>query len=231
MLKLEQRHKIAISVAAIFMVSLSVMLFLLGDVGKNVGHVQANVGHSGGEGKWEEVISEEVEAKKLLEEYKAYFKDSGDLIFSTDVEGKFKYLSENFCDLIDQNCNESEDELFFDYMHSSDLSSMASKHAKIVQDGKDLSGVGPYRFRVGNSDSYVLVMFNIHIVLDDENEVIEIVFFVNDITKKVNEMHNINTEPVRTDVKSSESSESDEESEDDDGLRPGDNRLMVEKIS
>jgi len=229
MLKLEQRHKIAISVGAIFMVSLSVMLFLLGDGGKNVGHVQANVGHAGGEGKWEEVISEEVETERLLEEYKSYFKDSGNLIFSTDVEGKFKYLSESFCKLIDVNCYESVDELFFNYMNSDDLAVMASKHAKIVQDGKDINGVGPYRFQVGDSNHYVLVMFNIHVILDEENEVVEIVFSVNDITKKVNGMHNINTEPVRTEIKSSESDEPSDSEEKD--SRPGDNRLMVEKIS
>jgi PAS domain S-box-containing protein len=221
MLKLNQSHKIAISVASIFMVSLSIMMFLLSSGNQNLGHVQANVSHSGSA-----ETSAEHSDTKSEDTYKSYFKDPYPAIFSVDSEGKFEYANDDFCKLIDQNCEKIMGTLFFEQIHSTDLADMASKHAKIVKDGKDLNGVGPFRLnRKGNGNATTLVIFDIHAILDDKKGVSEIVFSVKDITEKVNNMTDDNNADAGTDYSESEPTDS------KDTIRPGDSRLMVDKIS
>ena len=228
MLKLNQSHKIAISVASIFMVSLSIMMFLLGSGNQNLGHIQASIGHAGAT----EATTEEPESK-TEDVYKSYFKDPDPAIFSVDSEGKFKYLNDEFCELLNQDCIKLEGTLFFEQIHYTDLADMASKHAKIVQGGKDLSGVGPFRLnKKGTGNATALVMFDIHAVLDDNKEVSEIVFSVKDITSKVSDMNEDNNADAGTDfskkdpvtpVEKSEPTDTEESQED--------SRLMVDKIS
>jgi PAS domain S-box-containing protein len=236
MLKLTQTHKIAISVAAIFMVSLSIMLFLLSGNSQNLGHVQTNVSHSTSSERGGETESEGDLDSKILEKYKAYFEDSDDMIFATDAEGKFTYASKNFCELIGENCDLITGKLFFDYVNGKDLADLASTHAKIVKNGDDSEGLGPYRLHKSNGDQGSLIMFNIHTILDGDKKVVEIIFSLKDITDKVNEMHKETPPEEKTDTKSSEilplPHEDDSELKDDeDNSRPNDTRLMVEKIS
>ncbi|MFA6917642.1 MAG: PAS domain-containing protein [Candidatus Gracilibacteria bacterium] len=233
MIKLNQSHKIAISVAAIFMVSLSIMLFLLSGGNQNLGHLQANVQHAGsaGEGSAEGNLN-----SKILEKYKSYFKDPSEIIFSVDSEGKFKYASDGFCELIDIDCTLAPGKLFFDYVHSNDLADLASKHSKMIREEKDVDGIGPYRLYHKNSKGESLVMFNVHIILDNDKKPSEIVFSVKDITKKVDEMRVVKPEPENNSPKVFEvipepfTPKLDEEDEKD-TPRPGDTRMMVEKIS
>ena len=233
MLKLNQSHKIAISVASIFMVSLSIMMFLLSSSNQTLGHVQANVSHSGST----QTATENSETK-TEDTYKSYFKDPYPAIFSVDSEGKFKFLNDEFCKLLDQDCTKLEGTLFFEQIHSTDLADMASKHAKIIKDEKDMSGVGPYRLnKKGNGNATTLVMFDIHAVLDENKEVSEIVFSVKDITAKVNDMKVDNDADAGTDYSQKEPAnlaepkENPAEPSDSTETRPGDNRLMVDKIS
>ncbi|MFA7685176.1 MAG: PAS domain-containing protein [Candidatus Gracilibacteria bacterium] len=223
MLKLTQGHKIAISVAAIFMVSLSIMLFLLGGGSQNLGHVQADVSHSTSNGESE---GEGDLSLKLLEEYEAYFEESSDIVFATDAASKFTYASEDFCKLIEENCSLINGKLFFDYVDGKDLADLASTHAKIVKNGNDSKGLGPYRLHKANGDQGPFVMLSTHSILDNEKKVVEIVFSLKDITDKLNEMQK--ETPIQEEV---HTKSSEEVTLPEDDSRPGDTRLMVEKVS
>lgn len=232
MLKLTQAHKIGISVAAIFMVSLSIMLFMLSGNSQDLGHMQADVSHSsGGEASVEGDSNSE-----LLNKYKAYFEKPGDIIFATDAESKFTYANPDFCKLIEENCGLINGKLFFDYVNEKDLADFASTHAKIVKTGDNLEGLGPYRLHKANGDQGALVMINIHTLLDNDKKVVEIVFSLKDITKQVNEMKDDLPAKEPVDTKSSEvlplpKANEPAIKEEGEDSRPGDTRLMVKKIS
>ncbi|MDD3861478.1 MAG: PAS domain-containing protein [Candidatus Gracilibacteria bacterium] len=238
MLKLTQAHKIAVSVVAIFMFSLSVMLFLL-DIGdRNLGHIQASVGHSTNHSDFDDGDKNVDPVLKLLSEYVAYFPYSNDIIFSVDVEGKFLYTSESFCKLLKKDCTLLKGKLFFKYVHEEDLAELASAHAKIVKDNEDTKGAGPYRLQKANGEKGALVMFDIHVVPDKNGEVGEIVFSVKDITKKVDDMKIDVKEIEMEDPKTSEailefgpesSPESSPEKDEDKNPRFEDSRLMADK--
>lgn len=214
MLKLTQNHKIAISVAAIFMISLSIMLFLLGGNSQNMQHLKTSVSHSSESSNTETEMS----AK-----YKNYFSEPSDLVFAVDAAGKFTYASEEFCELIKSDCKLLSGKLFFKYVNEEDLADFASTHAKIVKEENDSQGLGPFRLQKANGEKGALVMLSVHAVLDSNKEISEIVFCVKDITKKVDDMN--------IDVKEIESQYPKTSQEEDEDARPGDSRLMVDKIS
>lgn len=236
-MKLSQNHKIAVSVASIFMVSLSIMMFLLSG-NPELGHnMQANVSGHGVATEGSEGTGDAV-----LQTYEEYFKESNSMIFSIDSESKFKYLSEDFCELLDADCKELIGKLFFDYVSSKDLPDLASKHAKIVNDTKDIDGIGPYRLMRDHGQAEIFVMMNVHSIVN-KNTITEVVFSVKDITKKVEEINGGSaTTAARSDLKNGKTSEvieqkpvettpAKEDQTSKDETRPGDSRLMVEKIS
>ena len=143
-------------------------------------------------------------------------------------EGKFTYASPDFCKLIEENCGLITGKLFFDYVNGNDLADFASTHAKIVKNGDDSEGLGPYRLYKANGEQGPFVMLNIHVLLDNDKKVVEIVFSLKDITGKLNEMQKETPVQEEVDTKSSEEVPLPEKEEDS---RPSDARLMVEKIS
>jgi len=117
--------------------------------------------------------------------YRSYLKNTKNPIFVVDTEDKFIYVSSDFCDLINSRCNLLMGSLFLDYIHSKNLPAFVIDHTKVIQHGKEMTSVGPYRIK--NNDSEYLVLFDIYPIME-AGKVKSMVFGVKDITEKVEEM-------------------------------------------
>lgn len=177
-----QNKKIAISAVSLFLVSFSILLFTL-EGGGNVesGHNQANVmGSSHTTEGVAEIVDPEVKYEGYIGEEKSPF-------FVTTADGKIVYSSKDFCRLLSVKCDDFVGEKFFDYINSKDLSDVVSDQTKIIQSGKSVTGIGPYRMIKGKKE--VLLLLNAYPILDKDEKVSEIVFAVKDLTNQVEELN------------------------------------------
>ena len=186
---LTQNKKIAISAVAIFMVSFTAVLFFFGQPGNDVSVTSTDVlSHDGGEHGEDSEHAEEghEEEEDHGSSYAEYLEDAETPHFATDAEGKFTYVSHGFCELLSAVCDALADALLFDYVNSKDLAELVSNHSKLAFEKEGLDGSGPYRMLQG--DREILVMFDITPILDEEEEeVVEILYSVKDITEQAEE--------------------------------------------
>lgn len=183
MLKLSQNKKIAVCAIALFLISFSVMLFFLENKGDDLVHSAANVLHG------TDHDSEHVPAPLTNEDhYRSFLAEEDAIMFVTNGEGEFTHLSDDFCDLLEVDCENLAGNLLFDYINVKDLSTAAAAHTRLIQQSEPMEGLGPYRMLKGNEEVFLLL--NAYPVLDSEGRVSEIVFSVKDLTSQVEELNN-----------------------------------------
>lgn len=220
MIKFSQNKKIAISAISIFIISFSIMVFFLKNSPKDAGKEgQANVIHST-ENSTESTSEGSKGAVDTEKTYRSYLKNTKNPIFVVDTEDKFIYVSSDFCDLINTRCNILMGSLFLDYIHGKDLAAFVIDHNKVIQHGKEMTSVGPYR--INNNDSEHLVLFDIYPLLE-AGKVKSMVFGVKDITEKVEEMSDKKDPSVTPEDKTEGKPEVKKDE------RKKDQRLMVDK--
>ena len=189
MTTLSQNKKIVIAAISIFIVSFSVMVFFLERTGDQFDHGQTDVLHN--DDNHTEQIEEQIENEigpKIANPYIARLKDPGTPFFVTNAEGDFKHISTEFCMLIGADCESIKDASLFDYVNSKDLPDLAANHSKLIQNGQDTEGIGPYRMPQFKDGKEILVILNAYFEVDKDGKVYEIIFEVNDITKQVEQM-------------------------------------------
>ncbi|MFA5820649.1 MAG: PAS domain-containing protein [Candidatus Gracilibacteria bacterium] len=176
MLTLSQNKKIAIAAVAVFIVSFSGVMFVLSG---GSGEVATNVLESGGGDEHGEAV---VEDKASLEkEYRELLGDEENAIFVTDSEGHFEFVESQFCRMLQTNCDELADgKTIFELINSEDLPDFAGMHSKIIKEREKMQGVGPYRML--KKDHEILVILNMVPVLDEEDNVVKLVYSAKDIT-------------------------------------------------
>lgn len=221
---LSQNKKIAISAIAVFIVSFSIMLFFLGkgdDVAQksqtNLMDFEHEEGKDGGAENADDVKLSEIAIAAI---YKPYLEDVTAPFFVIDVEGNFQYLSEKFCQLMLSKCEQLKNKKLFDFVNSKDLSDFVSVHTKLIQNGKDLSGIGPLRMITGEKEK--LLLLNAKLLKGKKSKIELIIFSVKDLTQKANELKNHSTEKNVTQSAEEEQGENDQKTD-------GDNEEATEK--
>ncbi len=157
---LTQNRKIAISTLAVFLASFSFVLVFLGGTD---------------------------ETSKLAQTDVMGATEDNRIIFATDPGGNFLGASEPFCLITGTACSEIKDYTIFDLIHADDLSSFASVHAELLQEGEGAEGLGPFRFVNEKSDDRLLLLGARP--QKEGAKITKIVFLAKDLTEHIKRMH------------------------------------------
>ncbi len=184
---LSQNKKIAITSVALFMVSLSVMLVFLESGGKSMeGHGQTSVVHQGAGGHGEPVKKPETLPLGLDLKYKPHFSQKNQSVFVTKADGNIAYSNDFFCKMMRTECKGLKDKQFFDLVNNEDVADFAKHHSKVVAEGAELQGFGPYRLKAG--EGQIMVLLSAYPVLNDQSQVTSVIFKARDITAQVQKL-------------------------------------------
>ncbi|MFA5948305.1 MAG: PAS domain-containing protein [Candidatus Gracilibacteria bacterium] len=192
MINFSQEKKIAISVIVIFVISFSVMALVLQK--NNAGNMRAsvtNASNSQGHGAQTNTLgshsSAELAVVKEENPYAKYVNSKETPFFILNSSGELEYSSEKFCEFMDIKCEELENKVFFEYINSKDLVKLVSEYTKVIHDQKEIYAIGPYRLNAKSDEK--IILFDVLPILSAEKEKVEkLLFAINDITKKVEEM-------------------------------------------
>lgn len=189
---ISQNKKIAIAAISIFVVSLSMMMFFLGK-GNGFENGQANLLHeSGGEaasGSDNGESALNAEAAALEETYRSELGNKSDPVFALYPSGKFKYTSEDFCNLVKKDCETLKGKLFYNLVNSKDLPTFISAHSEVLAQKKKIESMGPYRMI--SDDHEIIVMFSAVPIFDEDDALESIAFSVKDITEQVEDLDHV----------------------------------------
>lgn len=105
-------------------------------------------------------------------------------IFVLEPEGKTKFLSSDFSENYGYELTEMEEGSFFSYIYPIDLADFMTEYTSVLQSGKAVNGVGPYRF-VNKDGSVSVHMVSLLPVITDDGKVTEIIGHIKDITSKI----------------------------------------------
>lgn len=180
MLKFSQNLKILVAALSVFVISLSVILFFLESHDTTLEEVQTNVlSHSGAE--------EEEGAENPLEQvYREKIEDEDveELpFFVTDAGGKFVYLTEEFCELLERSCKKLAGKVLFEYVNAKDLPELVVADTRVINKKEPLKGAGPYRLDAQEKEK--VLIFNVYPILNNNKQISKMIFAVKDITDQV----------------------------------------------
>mgnify|MGYP000710311201 CR=1 FL=1 len=179
---LTQNKKILIAALTIFLMSFSIMLFFLDGYKLELDNTHTNVLESSHHGD-----SHDNDHENLNHPVEELY-DEEDIYFKTNTSGTLKFTSNNFCRLLKISCSEFEGQQYYDFINTTDLSDLISVHTKLVEEGKKIDAIGPYRMIQGNHE--ILVLLSAKPILDEEGNVEEIVYQIKDLTEQVESLNN-----------------------------------------
>ncbi len=175
----QNKHVIMVAVA-LFVVSMSTILFFIG----------SNGGLNGGEIKTDVLdppaVTESIDVKSMQEKETAYRKlvnDQEDPVFVMNVDGTIRFASWDVENALGYKQTEINKQIFFLLIHPDDLSTFLGAFGKVIQNKKPETMVGPYRLR-DNKGEYHLNMGSLYPIMNGDS-VEEIAISSRDITKKV----------------------------------------------
>ncbi|PIR55379.1 hypothetical protein COU74_01250 [Candidatus Peregrinibacteria bacterium CG10_big_fil_rev_8_21_14_0_10_36_19] len=178
MVQISQNKKIAISAFAVFVVSFSVMLFILKHSGQDFEHGAANIlaaSHSAEENDHSDYSK--------LEDVKSYINEN-EISFILNLQGDIYESSKKFCELLEMDCQDIKGSSVFDVIHTSDVKTFAADNAKIITSKEKFEGLGPYRLSSENGEAMVLLNTK---PLMQNNQIEYISVQVEDLTAKIEE--------------------------------------------
>ncbi len=176
MLEFSQNKKIAISAVAMFVVSLSTMVFFLG------GNIEGGADVLGANSSHNESESDVVE---------------NSFSFTTDVGGNITAASTDFCSLINKSCDLIVKKSLYKFVNKEDVSDLAAVFGKLAQKAQIIDSIGPIRVS-GDVSKGKLVILKAQSMESDKgkNKKVEnIKFWVKDITDKVDGEKNVEAKP------------------------------------
>jgi hypothetical protein len=172
MLKVSQNKKIAVSAIALFAVSFSTMIFFLGGDLK-IGSVGgANVMGAGSHGS----TTETPEAEGKTPENK--------MGFSTDLSGNITVLGEEFCELLNQNCEDIIKQPIYKYVNKSDFSELSKVLGELSHTTKSIDSIGPIKVSADEGEEKIIIL-SAKSEVGSDGKVSGINFSVKDITDKM----------------------------------------------
>jgi len=168
-------------------------MFFLGK-GDSFENGQANLLHSSeGEAASEsgngEESAAEAEAAVLESFYKTELGNTSDPIFALYPSGKFKYAGDDFCKLVQKDCENLKGKLFYNLVNSNDLPSFISAHSELLTNKEKIEAMGPYRMI--SDDHEIIVMFSAVPIFDKDKALESIAFSVKDITEQVEDLGHV----------------------------------------
>lgn len=182
MVKFSQNKKIAISAIALFVISFTTMTFFLG--GGTSEHGSANVMSPGGSGHGggDEALTESTVAK------------TG---FSTDVSGNITVASNEFCKLLNKNCEEIIKQPIYKYVNKDDFSELSEVLGKLTSNAQTIDSIGPIKISADQGEEKMVIL-SAQSVQSEEEKITVINFSVKDITDKVDGKPTTEEEPAAT---------------------------------
>lgn len=214
MLKYVQQNKQVIVVAvALFIVSMSALLFFLGSNTDFQAHdLKTNVIESADH---KPVQNEETHYRQLL-------KNNEDPFVVMKVNGSIDFISSNFESTLGYSEKEAQTQVFFNLLNPDDLSVFLGGFGKVLQSEQGVTIVGPYRIRNQKGDYHLHIGSAVPIVVKGKIE--EIVLSTKDISAQVPEE---NDKETPTENQSHQSSGSGKKIRNENNKV--ENRLMAEK--
>jgi PAS domain S-box-containing protein len=196
-----QNNKIAISAVSIFLASFVSMLVFMNQQDVSSDYVKADVletakehglqegGHGvyfSGEGHGDS-HEEEAEAGHSVDAgdedlYRAIAGNFDDPLFALKPTGHVEFLSQSFCEDYGYELNEMEKNVFFSYIYASDLPEFVATYTEVIQSGKSVDRVGPYRFLNSDGTKTVHLISLLPVVNEDTDKVTEVIGTLKDIT-------------------------------------------------
>ena len=132
----------------------------------------------------EAVVPAVVHDTDLENMYRALISKYDSPIFVLEPEGKAKFLSSDFSEEYGYELTEMEEGVFFSYIYPIDLADFVTDYTSVLQSGKAVNGVGPYRF-VNKDGSVSVHLVSLLPVVTDEGKVTEVIGHIKDITSKI----------------------------------------------
>lgn len=177
MLKYIQQNKQVIMVAvALFIVSMSALLFFLGSNTEFQAHdlktdVIETVDHKPAQ-------NEETHYRQLL-------KNNEDPFVVMNVNGSINFTSSNFESTLGYSEKEAQNQVFFNLLNPEDLSIFLGGFGKVLQSEQGVTIVGPYRIRDKKGDFHLHIGSAVPVVVKGKIE--KIVLSTKDISAQVPE--------------------------------------------
>lgn len=205
-----QNNKIALAAVSVFLASFSSMLIFMDGAEMSPQYLKSNVIESAlnGEGSgthgsvhFSESASEGAhgteasskaseEEKDLIKEkedlYRALLKNFSDPFVVLEPNGKPKFISKDFTEKYGYNLANIGKDGFFSHIVASDLPNFVTEYTSVLQSGKAVQKVGPYRFNCTDDKKFVHLISLLPVV-DDEGRVTDIIGNITDITSTVEE--------------------------------------------
>jgi PAS domain S-box-containing protein len=200
MASLTQNNKIAVAAVSIFFLSFSAMLFFMdrGEVSPDylkssvleaemTNGEEHSVYFSEGDAANQESEGSSNQFKKTEDSYRKLINKYYEPFFVLKPEGKAKFLSENFSSKYGYELDEIDQKGFFSYMYPEDLPDFVTEYTSVIQSGKAVNGIGPFRFI--NKDGKLSVhIISLLPVIADDGKVVEVIGCIKDITSKVDDI-------------------------------------------
>jgi len=208
-----QNNKIALAAVSIFLASFSSMLIFMDGAETSPQYLKSNViesalnGESSGssshgsvhfsEGASEGTHGTEVavasqEAKDLAKEkedlYRVLLKNFSDPFVVLEPNGKPKFISKDFTVKYGYDLGNIGKDGFFSHIAASDLPNFVTEYTSVLQAGKAVQKVGPYRFNCAGDKKFVHLISLLPVV-DEDGRVTDIIGNVTDITSTFEEFN------------------------------------------
>ncbi|MBT3865322.1 PAS domain-containing protein [Candidatus Peregrinibacteria bacterium] len=197
---LNQNNKIAVVAVSIFLASfVSMLVFMNGedtspeylksdvlDAAKEHGvdeggshgvHFSGEHGEESGGGHGEEA---DVDTENLYRVLTGHYDEP---IFALEPTGRTKFLSEDFSTKYGYELDGAEEGIFFSYIYPSDLAEFMTEYTDVIQSGKAVDRVGPYRFVNKDGGQCVHLLSLMPVVDEETGKVTEVIGSVKDITE------------------------------------------------
>lgn len=183
MLNSPQGKRIAVAALSVFVASISALLFFVDLQDGKGGHANVlEATHHAPEGDADKHQQED----PMLEYREIAGFDVGP-IFTIDLSGKFLNESADFCELLGKDCEELAERTLYEFINLEDLPALVASHGEIFEKKERIEADGPFRMAGGEGE--ILVILNLHPILDSDDHIVEIIVGVKDITEKVKELN------------------------------------------
>ena len=150
-----QNKNILFIAAGVFIVSMTALLLFLNTENRDPQNFKADVINA------ESAKSEEIETK-----YRSLMQNQEDPIVVINLDGKIDFISWNYASETGFGIEDLREKLFFSYLHPDDLPTFFSAFGKVIDSGKPVTMIGPYRLRDKNGE-YHFNIGSVYPVIED----------------------------------------------------------------
>ena len=171
----QHNKNVILAAVALFIVSLTALLFFLSEDTANHGELKADVVDS-------------LTLKSEMEEEKSYRDEIGEQegpFIVVKPDGLIDFMSWEYETMTGYAKDDVKEELFFSFIHPEDLPKIISAFGKVIANGTPMMMIGPYRMRNSNGEYHFHIASLYPVMKHDKVE--KIAFVCRDITAELEE--------------------------------------------